>query len=62
MFLAFSQVLKKKKISNMIPNAKFEINNHTMAISTITLNSNHTKIKQFHAKFCYLIKKRIKTL
>ncbi len=43
----------------MIPNAKFEINNHMMAISTITLNSNHTKIKQFHAKFCYQMKKKM---
>jgi hypothetical protein len=43
----------------MIPNANFEIDNDMMAISTIKLNSNHKKIKQFHASLAITLCERI---
>ncbi len=43
----------------MIPNANLEIGNQTMVANTITLNTNHNKIQESHAKFGCVIKKSI---
>lgn len=48
---------KKSLVLNVIPNIDFEIGNQNMISNTITLNANHSRIQQFHSKFCCLIKK-----
>jgi hypothetical protein len=44
-FVAFSQVLKKNLVLDVISNAKYEISNQRMVDSTIALNANNNKIQ-----------------
>jgi hypothetical protein len=48
---------KKSLVLNVIPNINFEIRSQSIIANTITLNANHSRIQQFHGKFCWLIKK-----
>jgi hypothetical protein len=48
-------MIKKSLVLNVIPNINFEIGSQNMIANTITLNANHSRIQQFHSKFCCLI-------